>query len=59
VTVGGADVTVSVFQQIRGNNESQTDDVDEGKMVEVAVAGTSPVTVLFNCPVTCTLRFSE
>jgi hypothetical protein len=33
--------------------------VDEGKRVEVAVAGTSPVTVLFNCPVTCTLRFSE
>ena len=59
VTVGGADVTVSVFQEIRGNNESQTDDVDEGKVVEVAVAGTSPVTVQFNCPIACTLTFSE
>jgi hypothetical protein len=57
VTVSGGDVNVTVRQEIRGKRETQSDTVDNGDEVEVAVAGTSPVSVFFSC--TCSLIFSE
>ena len=57
VRVGGGDVDVTVSLEVRGTRESQSDEVDAGDQVEVAVAGTNPVSVRFDC--TCSLTFSE
>jgi len=56
VTPSGGNVVVTVSQKIRGETKQQSDTVNNGDLVDVAVAGTSPVTIAFSC--ICSLIFS-